>query len=103
MSGIQTPYAYQYETVAASATAQVLGGTGATGDYVHRLIISNVTVATASVTLIDGSTSIVLQTGAATLVAGVASIEVNARSSTGPWKITTGAGATVVAVGIFSA
>ena len=103
MSGIQTPYAYQYETVAASATAQVLGGTGATGDYVHRLIISNVTAATASVTLIDGSTSIALQTGAATIVPGVYSIECNMRSATGPWKVTTGAGATVVAVGIFSA
>jgi hypothetical protein len=103
MSGIQTPYAYQYETVAASVTAQVLGGTGAIGDYVHRLIISNVTAASASVTLTDGSTGIVLQTAAATIVLGVASIEVNARSSTGPWKITTGAGSTVVAVGIFSA
>ena len=40
MSGVSQPYAYQYETVAASATAQVLGGTGAVGDYVHRLIIS---------------------------------------------------------------
>lgn len=103
MSGVNNPYRYQYETVAASATAQVLGGTGATGDYVHRLIISVVTVATSGVTLIDGSTSIVVLTGAATNVPGVYSIEVNALSATGPWKITTGAGATVVAVGIFSA
>ena len=103
MSGVSQPYAYQYETVAASATAQVLGGTGAVGDYVHRLIISVVSVATSGVTLIDGSTSIVLLTGAATNVPGVYSIEVNALSATGPWKITTGAGATVVAVGIFSA
>jgi hypothetical protein len=103
MSGVNNPYRYQYETVAASQTAQVLGGTGATGDYVHRLVISVVTVATASVTLIDGSTSIVLLTGAAGLVAGVYSIELNMASASGPWKITTGAGATVVAVGIFSA
>lgn len=100
---VNDPYRYQYETVAGGVTAQVLGGTGAIGDYVHLLIISNVTVATAGVTLIDGSTSIVLQTGGATLVAGVASIYVNARSATGAWKITTGAGATVVAVGVFSA
>lgn len=100
---IVQPNRYQYETVAASQTAQVLGGTGATGDYLHRLIISNVTVATASVTIIDGSTSIVIQTGAAGLVAGVASIELNMASATGPWKITTGAGCTVVAVGMFSA
>ncbi len=97
------PYAYQYETVDASQTAQVLGGTGAAGDYLHRLIISVVTVATASVTLLDGSTSIVILTGNAALVPGVHSIEVNARSASGAWKITTGAGATVIAVGIFSA
>ena len=103
MSGVSNPYRYQYEHVAASVTAQVLGSTGATGDYVHRLIISVVSVATSGVTLIDGSTSIVLLTGAATNVPGVYSVEVNALSATGPWKITTGAGATVVAVGIFSA
>lgn len=103
MSGVQNPYRYQYETVAASQTGQVLGGTGATGDYIHRLIISVVTVASANVTIIDGSTSIVILTGAATLVPGVYSIEVNALSKNGAWSITTGAGATVVAVGIFSA
>jgi hypothetical protein len=103
MSGVQNPYRYQYETVAASQTGQVLGGTGATGDYIHRLVISVVTVATANVTIIDGSTSIVILTGAATLVPGVYSVEVNAVSRTGAWSITTGAGATVVAVGVFSA
>ena len=103
MSAVTNPYRYQYETVAGGQTGQVLGGTGAKGDYLHRLIISNVTVATAGVTIIDGSTSIVIQTGGATLVAGVFSIEVNAISASGAWSITTGAGATVVAVGIFSA
>ena len=103
MSGTQNPYRYQYETVAASVTAQVLGGTGAVGDYVHRLIISVVTAATGSVTLIDGSTSIVISTGAATLPLGTFSVECNMLSATGPWKVTTGAGATVVGVGIFSA
>ncbi len=102
MSGTQNPYAYQYETVAVSQTAQVLGGTGAVGDYVHRLIINVITVASAGVTLIDGSTSIVIST-AASAVLGPISLELNMRSATGPWKITTGAGATVVAVGIFSA
>lgn len=103
MSGVQNPYRYQYETVAASQTAQVMGGTGAVGDYLHRLIISNVTVATAGVTLLDGATSIVIQTGAAGDVAGIQSIEMNMASASGPWKITTGAGCTVIGVGIFSA
>jgi hypothetical protein len=103
MSGVSYPYAYWYETVAASQTAQVLGVTGAKGDYIHRLIISVNTAATASVTIIDGSTSIVVLTGAATLVPGVYSVEMNMAAATGPWKVTTGAGATVIAVGIFTA
>ena len=103
MSIASYPYAYQYETVAGGQTAQVLGGTGAKGDYLHRLIISNVTVATGGVTIIDGSTSIVIQTGGATLVAGVQSIDIGMASASGAWSITTGAGATVIAVGIFSA
>ena len=103
MSGINQPYAYQYETVAVSQTGQVLGGVGAKGDYIHRLIIQVITVATASVTIIDGSTSIVVLTGAAGLVAGVYSVEMNISSASGAWSVTTGAGATVIAVGKFSA
>jgi len=101
MSGVSNPYRYQYETVAASVTGQVLGTTGAVGDYLHRLIISNVTAATASVTILDGSTSIVIQTGAANIPLGIFSIELNMASASGAWKVTTGAGATVIGVGIF--
>ena len=102
MSGVLNPYAFKYETVAASQTAQILGGTGAAGDYLHRLIINVITVAQAGVTLIDGSTSIVLST-AGSAVLGPISLELNMAATTGPWKITTGSGATVIAVGIFSA
>lgn len=91
-----------YETVAASQTAQVLGGTGAKGDFLARLILNNITVATAAVTLIDGTTSIVVQTAASAQL-GPCVVEVGARAATGPWKITTGAGVTVIAVGQFSA
>lgn len=101
MSGVLYPYRYAYETIAASQTAQVLGGTGATGDYLHRLIITVSTAATSTVTLLDNSTSIVLT--AANTPIGVYSVEVNAASASGAWKITTGAGASVIAVGIFSA
>jgi len=102
MSGVSNPYRYQYETVAASQTAQILGTTGAVGDYLHRVIISNVTASTASVTILDGSTSIVIQTGAATVPLGIFSIALNMASASGAWKVTTGAGATVIGVGIFS-
>jgi len=102
MSGISRGYGYNYETVAASQTAQVLGTAGAKGDYLHRLIISTVTAATGDVTILDGATSIVIQTGAVTLPLGIDSIEVNLSSASGPWNVTTGAGATVIGVGIFS-
>jgi hypothetical protein len=103
MSGVLNPYRYQYETVAVSQTGQPLGGTGAKGDYIHRLIIQVITVATASVTIIDGSTSIVILTGGATLVPGVYVVECGIASASGAWSVTTGAGATVIAVGIFAA
>lgn len=103
MATVNYPYRYQYETIAASQTGQVLGGTGAKGDYIHRLIVSVNTVATATVTLLDGATSYTLMAGAATLVPGAYSLEVGAISNVGAWSITTGAGVTVMAVGIFSA
>ena len=37
-----------YETVAASQTDQVMGGTGAIGDVFHRIIITVATAATAA-------------------------------------------------------
>jgi len=102
MSGVSYPYRYGFETVAASQTGQVLGTAGAKGDYLHRVIISVVTAASGSVTIIDGATSIVITTGAATLPLGTFSIELDMVSQSGAWSITTGAGATVIAVGIFT-
>ena len=103
MSGTSRGYGYSYETVAASQTAQVLGTTGAKGDYLHRVVISTVTAASGGVTIKDGSTSIVIQTAAATLPLGVQSIEINLSSADGAWAVTTGAGATVIGIGLFTA
>lgn len=102
MSGVQRNYGYQYETVAASQTAQVLGGAGAAGDYLHRLIITVNTSATSTVTLVDGLTSIPIVPANVASGIGVINVEVNAASLTSGWKVTTGAGVTVVAVGQFS-
>ena len=103
MSGIANPYRYQYETVAASQTAQVLGGTGAVGDYLHRLIITTSIAVSSTVTLIDGATSILIHAAGGTGGLGAESLEMNMASVSGAWKITTGAGCSVIAVGIFSA
>jgi hypothetical protein len=101
MSGVLNPYKYAYETVAASQTAQVLGGTGAAGDYLHRIVVTVTATGTSTLSVIDGSTTIL--TMAANTPVGVYSLELNVAAATGPWKITTGAGATVLAVGLFSA
>jgi len=107
MSGISNPYRYQYEHVAVGQTAQVLGGTGAVGDYIHRLICTVTTAATSNVVIVDGTgvgilTHTVLPANVTPGI-GVYNIEMNVASTTGPWKITTGAGVEVMAVGIFSA
>ena len=102
MSGVERGYGYQYETVAASQTAQVLGGSGAAGDYLHRLIVTVNTAATSTVTLTDGVTAIPVVPANVGAGVGVLDIELNMASLTSGWKVTTGAGVTVVAVGLFS-
>ena len=100
MTAANATFALPYEHVAASQTAQVLGSTGAIGDYLHRLVITVSATATSTVSLLDNTTSHVLL--AANTAIGVYSIEINTFSKNGAWKITTGAGAEVVAVGNFT-
>jgi len=104
MSGINSPYTYQYEHVPASATARVLGGNGAIGDYIHRLACTVATAATGSVSILDGTgfTHVLLPASPGGGI-GQYDIELNIVSRNGPWKITTGAGVEVLAIGIFSA
>ena len=99
---IFTQCSYDYETVAASQTGQVLGTTGAIGDRIERVIITSNTAATATVSLLDGATSIPLLVGAATTPLGIVTVDLGLMSVSGAWSITTGAGATVVAIGRFS-
>ena len=100
MPAVSADYGFAYETVAASQTAQVLGSTGAIGDYLHRVTVTVGTASTGTVALLDNATSYTLV--AANTPIGVYSIEINAKSVSGAWKITTGAGATVLAVGVFT-
>ena len=100
MPEVAAQYGFKYEHVAASATAQVLGSTGATGDYLHRLIITVSTSLTGTVSLLDNNASHVLV--AANSAIGVYSVEVNSKSVNGAWKVTTGAGAEVLAIGNFT-
>ena len=100
MSGVNQPFGTFYETVAASQTAQVLGVNGGTGDTLMRLIITVTTSATSQVTLLDGATSYIIVP--AVTPVGVYQIDIGAVSVSGAWKITTGAGVSVMGVGNFS-
>lgn len=94
---------YKYETVAVSQTAQVLGATGAIGDRINKLIITVSTAATSTVAMLDGATSTSLM--AATVAIGTYTVDFGEDgivSAEGAWKITTGAGASVIAVGNFT-
>ena len=101
MSGVERGYGYQYEKVAAGQTTQMLGGSGAAGDYLHRLIATVTSADTATVTLTDGVVTIPLVPAPVATV-GVIDLELNMASLTSGWKVTTGAGVSVVAVGLFS-
>src|SRR5882724_6873213 len=61
----------EYETVAASQTAQVLGATGAAGDYIAGLLIIPATTSPGQVLLLDGATSITIFAGGATSVSNL--------------------------------
>lgn len=94
-----------YETVAASQTAQVLGGAGAKGDFLYWLVVIPATVAGGVVTLTDGTTDIPVYVGGGVTALNTVApfvIPINAPSKTGPWKVTTGASVSVVAVGNFT-
>jgi hypothetical protein len=93
------------EHVAASQTAQVLGGTGESGDYLSHLIIAPTSGSPGAVTLTDGSlTPITVFDGGTDSVQSLIPfpVHIGDESRTGPWKVTTGANVRVIAVGYFS-
>ena len=93
-----------YETVAASQTAQPLGPTGATGDYLNGLLVVPATTSPGNVLLLDNATSITVFTGGANSVSNLIPffIYIGANSVGGAWKVTTGANVSVIGVGNFT-
>jgi hypothetical protein len=93
-----------YETVAASQTAQVLGATGATGDYCTGLLVIPATTSPGNVLLLDNATSITVFTGGASSVSSLVPffIPIGAKSVSGAWKVTTGANVSVIGFGNFT-
>lgn len=94
----------EYETVAASQTAQVLGATGALGDYISGLLVIPATTSPGNVLLLDNATSITLFAGGAASVSNLVPffIPLGMISVSGAWKVTTGANVSVIGIGNFT-
>ena len=92
-----------YETVAASQTDQVLGNVGAPGDYIDTLVCVVATAATAQVQIKDGGgNAITVLPNSPGGGVGTYTIPIHAKSQAGAWKVTTGAGVSVIATGSFT-
>lgn len=96
--------AFEYETVAASQTAQVIGATGATSDYISHILVIPATTSPGNVLLLDNATSITVFAGGASSVSNLVPfvIPLGMKSVSGAWKITTGANVSCIAVGDFT-
>lgn len=94
----------EYETVAAGQTAQVIGATGAIGDYISHILVIPATTSPGAITLLDNATSITVFAGGASSVSNLVpfAIPLGMFSVSGAWNITTGANVSVIAVGNFT-
>jgi hypothetical protein len=104
LRGLLAAAASAYETVAASQTAQVLGGSGAAGDFIKGLLVIPATTSPGNVLLLDNATSITVFPGGASSVADLKPffIPLGLRSASGAWKVTTGANVSVIGIGKFT-
>ena len=98
------PVNTDYETVAAGQTAQVIGTTGAAGDYISHIIVIPATTSPGNVLLLDNATSITLFAGGASSVSNLVPfvVALDMVSTSGAWKITTGTNVSVIAVSAFT-
>jgi hypothetical protein len=97
--------AEEYLTVAVSQTDYTLNGGsgGAQGDYITRLVCSVATAATGNVSIKDGGgSSIAILPASPGGGVGVYVVDLGITSIAGAWKVTTGAGVTVLAIGEFT-
>lgn len=92
----------EYETVAAGQTAQVIGPTGAVGDYLSHVVFQPAAVGAGTSTILDNATVIFTYTAGTLSDLRPITAVVNARSVSGAWKITTGANMTALASGSFT-
>lgn len=91
-----------YEPVAASQTAQVLGATGATGDYIEGILVIPATTDPGLVTLLDNAISIPVFVGGTLTDVKPFYIPLGMKSVSGAWKVTTGVSVSCIGIGNFT-
>lgn len=97
-----------YETVAASSTDQILGATGAAGDFLAGVLIIPATTSPGAVSIKDGNGSgITIFTGGASSVSNLVPFFVplgilSVNATTPGWKVTTGTNVSAIGVGDFT-
>jgi hypothetical protein len=96
----------EYETVAAGQTDQVLGPTGASGDYLAGVLIVPAAAAAGAVSIKDGAgSSITIFAGGGTVALPTLApifVPLGIYSTSGAWKITTGSNVSAIGVGDFT-
>jgi hypothetical protein len=93
-----------YETVAASSSAQVMGTAGAAGDILSHVVIIPATTSPGAVSIQDGAGSAItiFAGGASSVTTLIPFVVPLAIVATTNWKITTGASVSAIGVGKFS-
>lgn len=98
----------EYETVAASASAQILGATGGVGDFLGVLLIVPATTSPGAVSITDGNGSaITVFAGGASSVSNLCPFPIPlgikcVNATTPGWKVTTGTNVSCIGCGNFS-
>lgn len=95
----------EYEDVAASQTAQVIGDGGTQpGQHLSHVVVFPASTSPGAVTLLDGGSSKVIFPGGASSVSNLVpfTIYLGCGSKNGAWSITTGANVSARAVGDFN-
>lgn len=96
---------WDMEAVAANQADQVLGGTGAVGDYLYKVIVVPASVDAKAVAIKDGSGSAVtIFAGGTASLTDLKPFEVllELPSASGAWKITTNTAVSAIGIGTFT-
>ena len=91
-----------YQAIGASTTAVLGAKGGAAGDYLDSVVVVVTTLATSFCSMKDGSGSLINLVPNGVSQTGTYRVELHCLSRAGAWSITTGAGCTAVATGLFT-